>query len=218
MLRIILFILAFPVTSFADVLDSKKVSDFWNYIAKNEASISSEQNIVLLLDEIKFELNKVHRDLVFEFSAVSTQPRHFVISADGIKANFPAVEELVRSAPQFQKLEIIAFRQPVEGPLPEVLQLGEASIRAEDLSFLFFTDRNLFDLVLIHDAFATAKRDRAAAISFLYLDASVGEFRVATEIGAIDFMSQDSVPAFYKPLPIERLPDALDFFINTRMP
>lgn len=218
MLRIILFSIAIPVSALAQALDATKVSDFWEYITDHETNISSDPNIALMFNEIEFELNKVHSDLVFEFSSEAIQPRHFVISADGVKSHFPAVEELVSAAPRFQNLEIIAFRQPVKGPLPRVLQMDDVNLRAEDLSFIYFADRNRFDLVLIHDDFATTRREPAIAISFLFLDAAVGEFRVASEVGAIDFVPQASVPETYERLPIEMFRDELDKFSQARLP
>ena len=218
MLRFFLILMTLPAPALAQVLDPTNVAEFWEYIEENETMISSDTNIVLMFDEIEFELNKVHRDLVFEFSSETIQPRRLVISADGILSNFPAVEELVRATPSFRNLEIIAFRPPLKGPLAEVLVLGDVSLRADDLSFIYFTDRDRFDLVLIHDDFDTREREQAIAISFLFLDSAIGEYRVATEVGAIDFVSKGAVPATYQQLPIEKLPDELDKFIHARMP
>jgi len=218
LLRLIFVLLSLPALVSAQDLNPSDVANFWEYIEENEASLSTNPDIVQMFEKIEIRLDKVHKDLVFEFSSETVQPRHFVISAGGISSNFPAVKELVKAAPDFQNLEIIAFRQPVDNFSSNNLVLGDFSIKTSELSFIYFTDRDQFDLVVIHDAFSTSAREQAIGYSFLVLDAAVGEYRVATEVGTIDFLPKAAISDVYQPLPINLLPLELDHFIRARIP
>ena len=67
---------------------------FWQWFKKNESRLFSfEANREAIFDELSEQMRRVNRDLVFEFSPVRpTGKREFVISADGNKAAFPAVQ------------------------------------------------------------------------------------------------------------------------------
>lgn len=82
---------------------------FWNWFSKNkEIYFYLEKNLEALFSKLKTELEKIHPDLVFEFSPLLQDgTREFVISADGIKSISPVVIDLVKQAPKLKNWKIV---------------------------------------------------------------------------------------------------------------
>jgi hypothetical protein len=85
-----------------------------------------------IFDELASELQKVHRELSFEFGPLQPK-REFVISASGIKSAFPAVVSLAKGAPDLERWQITAFRP--RRPLPHALEFPEKTIDPRDVEF-----------------------------------------------------------------------------------
>jgi len=92
----------------------KRVSreeEFWNWFQKNEDSIFNfEKDQETIFSNLQSALHKVNQNLTFEFSRVKDNKREFVISADGLKSAFSAVESLFTSAPVLPRWIFIKFR------------------------------------------------------------------------------------------------------------
>ena len=86
---------------------------FWDWFSeRSEKYFEFEKDQENLFNELKSRLNKINKDLTFEFGPINSNKREFIISADGIKKSFPDVLKLVETAPKLNNFEIIAFRQP----------------------------------------------------------------------------------------------------------
>jgi hypothetical protein len=138
--------------------------------------------------QLKEKLEKIHPDLVFEFSTISKQGiREFVISADGIESAFPFVNDLVSSAPQLKNWKVIAFRQPRKN-VTQVKYKG-LSIDTNDVFFRYAKINGKIDLELHMKSFYESAEWSAG--TFLLLDTILGEYYTALRIGAIEKRTLD---------------------------
>ena len=85
---------------------------FWQWFEENESMLFDfERDQERTFDQLRTALKKVHPDLTFEFGPKQDGKREFVISADGLKSAFPAVESLYAAAPTLGRWSFIKFRQ-----------------------------------------------------------------------------------------------------------
>lgn len=169
-----------------DKLFSKKSKQetFWDWFSKNNKTyFYFEQNQDVLFLNLKRELNKIHKDLVFEFSPILEGGiREFVISADGIKSIFPIVLDLVSKAPKLNNWKIIAFRQPRAGITQ--INYDNLVIKFEDVFFRFAKDNGLIALELNIRGFYEAPE--WAGATFILLDSILGEYHTEMSLSRID--------------------------------
>jgi hypothetical protein len=113
---------------------SKKKSPherFWAWFEKNQDMLFDfERNQDRTFDKLNAAISKVHPDLTFEFGPVQNEKREFVISADGLKEAFPAVESLHASAPVLPHWTFIKFR-PRRSAM--TIQIGDLKLEPSDL-------------------------------------------------------------------------------------
>lgn len=176
---------------------------FWNWFNKNsDALFQFESNQDFLFRNLKTELNKIHPDLVFEFSPIlENGKREFVISADGITSVFPTVKDLVENAPNLDKWHIVAFRQPRKG----ITQITYDSliVNFEDVFFRFGKDNGKIALELNIRGFYEAPQWTGA--TFILLDNVLGEYYTEMSLSRIDkkVLNEQEVKQLY---PITDLP------------
>jgi hypothetical protein len=158
---------------------------FWQWFEANSVRlINFELDQEAIFAEISKQLEKVHKDLTFEFGPLENSKREFVVTADGIKAAFPAVESLVHSAPIFKDWTIVAFRQP-QG-IHFVIEMDGHKISADDIWFATEPDGDKTGLYLFIRNLSPDNQEILGQASFILLDAALGEFVVETKIGFIE--------------------------------
>ena len=157
--------------------------EFWKWFQKNEASLFSfETNQDVVFDRLAAQMQKVQESLTFEFGPVKNGQREFVISADGIKAAFPAVEQLYASAPKLDRWIFIKFR-PRRTPMD--VQYNGVKVKADDVYCTVEPDRGKAGITVFFRGYE-AEQDKAyKGIAFLMLDQALGEYDVETKVGFI---------------------------------
>jgi hypothetical protein len=165
-------------------LPTSPEAKFWRWFEQNEGRLFEvERNQIRVFAELEVALKSVHPGLAFQFGPKSSRQREFVISAEGIRAVFPAVAALVSVAPALERWNFVAFRpridaadiafETVELAATEAFFAGEVREGHVDLT-VFLPDRLFSD-------------DRVRlALCFLMLDGVLGEYDVATKIGKIE--------------------------------
>ncbi|PWH85002.1 hypothetical protein [Brumimicrobium oceani] len=118
-----------------------KEEKFWNWFSKSQDTFYHEiENLEVrdeILTDLKSELNKVHPNLVFEFSPIHENGvREFTISAEGVKDFFPYVEGLIEKAPEIKNWQFNAFRQRIPGDDLQI-QYGDLNIGYSDIYFRY---------------------------------------------------------------------------------
>lgn len=173
-----------------DRLFKKETSEqrFWQWFAAKSAQIFDfEQNQEPLFDELSHALNRVHKSLCFEFGPKGDNgKREFIISADGNREAFPAVQNLVATAPDLEQWQITAFRprRPADFIKDMALQIGDLHITEEQIGFVAEPDANKVGLTLFvkeHDV----QSEAVLFAAFIMLDTILGEYDVETKIGFI---------------------------------
>ena len=163
-------------------------SEFWDWFeSKSDDYYHLEENTEELFNDLSDQLFLYDPGLTFVFSTIKENGRReFVVSADGIKSSFPAVESLVDKAPELEQWEIIAFRPRVGTEY--AVQFNDLELKPEDVFFIAGEDEE-------HDAVGLdiyirdydENDDRFISAFFLLLDNAVGEYDSETKIGYLDF-------------------------------
>ena len=157
---------------------------FWKWFSKNSNQYYHfEQNQSDLFQKLKFELDKIDTNLVFEFSPIlKNKKREFVISADGIMSSFPSVVSLTNKAPFIDKWDIIAFRQPKS--FVNQINYGELTVSFENVFFKYRKNNRKIDLELHLQRFYESAEWTTAV--FILLDNVLGEYHTEMSLNFID--------------------------------
>lgn len=184
-----------------------KGKKFWDWFVKNsdkyESIFSGSSNTAQLFEELHKELQKFNPNLTFEFNKnTGKKINELIISADGIKKNFPAVLELVKEAPNLSSWKFTAFRPRKGG---NTVKIDNIEIDPATVFFKHIWQGELIDLRLFVKNYVD--NDAYNKGVFILLDDILGEYDVATKIGIIKINKlEDSEDA----QPIRELPGIVD--------
>jgi len=161
--------------------------EFWTWFeSKSDEYYHFEDNQYTLFSELKEKLNEIDENLTFVFGTPGEdERREFIISADGIKSSFPAVESLVESAPDLRDWKIIAFRpraKTISSILVEGLEIGE-----NDIMFEHYPDLELIGIKLYIRNY-DENDSRFISAAFIMLDNAIGEYDTEMKIGEMEFL------------------------------
>jgi hypothetical protein len=180
--------------------------NFWTWFEKNQAKLFNfEQARDRIFDELQMELHKVCRELTFEFSPILDGKREFVVSAEGIKGAFPAVEQLVNCAPNLPQWKFVKFRQR-RNPISD-LQIGGTKVKASEVEVCIAKHAGKVGLIVFVPRIQDKKA--LAQYGFLFLDEALGEYDVSMKVGAIEFHPATEHPE-YPRFPLTQLPERFD--------
>ncbi len=158
---------------------------FWSWFAANSARfLKSETDVSTLSDELAAALRRVRRGLTFELSRKFDYGRELIISADGIKDRFPAVQKLVAAAPDLDGWRIVAFRQ--RGGTNLIVEFSGYRLDPEDVWFKVVADKKKVGLYLLLPQASQACERTTGMASFILLDHALGEYDVEMKLGFIE--------------------------------
>lgn len=161
--------------------------NFWQWFKDNESSLYDfEKDQERTFDRLSAELHKVNPNLTFEFGPKKDGKRDFVISADGIREVFPAVEALFASAPPLPHWRVIKFR-PRRDPMD--ISLGGVTVKAETVLIEVIPNSGKADLTVTMPGYAQETSNACKQIGYLMLDQALGEYDVETRVGGISFVA-----------------------------
>lgn len=194
----------------SSVPTSAQTAAFWTWFQAHEErlfalDLEDEDKMEAILDEITGELARIHPDLVCEFSSIQKGKRELVISADGLRDAFPAVEALVDSAPKLPRWTLFKFRQRRQ-PINE-LQMNRTLIQPEEVECAIVADdKKVAVLVFIPKVKDAIQRKQ---FGFIFLDEALGEYDVETKVSAIEIVPFDQLRD-YPRFPLPELPARFD--------
>lgn len=166
---------------------------FWTWFLENKAFLESYvENTHAVVSAIGERLAAVNPRLTFEMGQANDGVYEFIVSADGISAVFPAVTDLTKLAPTIDGWRVIAFRPRKPESLGNTVTLEGMDLPT---SALWYRSRDHDDRIDITLFVEGSDMDEAQAYLgpiFILLDATLGEYDVATRIGHIEF---DDCPA-----------------------
>jgi hypothetical protein len=158
---------------------------FWNWFIRNREELASIRNgQEPICADMSKQLKKVHSGLAWEFG-IEKGMMECIISADGIADVFPAVDALVADAPAIPGWRVTAFRPRKGGDLK--VQMGDRVLATDDIYFVATRAGEKLDLELLVDGLTPQNEKGIQHVSFLLMDAVVGEYDVVTRIGGIEF-------------------------------
>ena len=179
---------------------------FWRWFQVNSGRLFRfEEAQDVVFRDLSRALSRVHKSLCFEFGPDRNGVREFIISADGNKKAFLAVQALARAAPQLKEWLIIPFRPPKSLDQYPVLRYGEHRLTIDDVWFTHETVGEKVELVLYIRGLTKALQEDLGYASFLLLDMALGEFVVETRVGAITRLPLPDDPAAAGLLPFRKV-------------
>lgn len=182
---------------------------FWEWFKSNAPLIKeADSGHEPILDELYSQLSKVQKGLTFELGPKEDERREFIVSADGIKDRFPAVQRLVAAAPVFSDWEIIAFRQP-KG-YDSTVQFGDVNLSPNDIWFSAYPDGSLTGLSIYIRGLSNQNIQDLAGAAFVLLDSVLGEYALETRIGGIEWEPLPIDPEGEGLKPLKDLPETIE--------
>ncbi|HVY06526.1 MAG TPA: hypothetical protein VHB46_11170 [Burkholderiales bacterium] len=184
-------------------------AEFWNWFQQNEERLfaggaGSEETIT----QLGAELRKVNEAVTFEFGPIFKDgKKEFVITADGNKTAFPAVEALYASAPELPRWIWVKFR-PRRAVISD-MGFGDRFVKSGDVNYLMFTDADKVGIMLFFDEYNADEEITFGQIGYLMLDEALGEYAVETQVGLIEFQPRTS-EFFAQSSPLKNLPAQFD--------
>lgn len=183
--------------------------DFWTWFSKNDdALFHFEKNQEKVFDALAAEMKKVDSSLTFEFGPVKNNQREFVISADGIKSSFPAVERLFAAAPKSDHWIFVKFR-PRRTPMD--IEYSGVKVKASDVFYTIEPDKDNAGITVYIQGLVPDKIKIYSGIAFLTLDQALGEYDMETKVGFVQTKSF-SEPSILEKQPIKNIAQNFDVF------
>ena len=185
--------------------------EFWTWFTKiQDMLFNFEKDQERTFDKLSAAMHKVHPDLTFEFGPVTNGTRDFVISADGLKTGFPAVESLYASAPTLPRWRFIKFR-PRRSPME--LRFGELTIQPSDIEVAVEADGDKAGFTVFVRGFDKPKEKQFSHAAYIILDQAIGEYDMETKVGFITIRPFDA-PSQYRRHNLTSLPTMFDEFMK----
>ncbi len=191
-------------------VNPKDVAAFWAWFKDHEETLYGikkdfSEEVEALLDELTEQLETVCEYLSCEFSSVKNGKRELIISADGIRPAFVAVDALADSAPELPRWKIIKFR-PRSHPIP-ALEFEGQTIKPDEVECSIASDdRHVAILIFIP---RVRQDDLRKQFGYSFLDEALGEYDVETKVSGIEFMSFDKLKD-YPRFALKDLPKKFD--------
>jgi hypothetical protein len=184
---------------------------FWRWFAANSERLkglsSRDDRGNALIAEIDRELARVHHGLTWEHD-----PKEgvLVISADGNRKLFPAVQKLVAAAPSIPGWRIVGFRQRSLLGDGFSLEYSNYKVRFSDPWFRLEPDGTKVGVTLFLPHPQEADRQAIGSAAFLLLDMALGEYDVETKLGFVEWKPLPEQPTAQGLRPFKELPSAVD--------
>jgi hypothetical protein len=176
---------------------------FWPYFVAHAEQLRAEP-LEPAMDQLQIALEHEHHGVFAELASLHDE-RTLVLTADGDRAAFPDVQALYAKRPTVPHWTIVAFRQ--RDPARPLVAISSGSGAAFDPNPIrYVADRAgaKLDIAL----FVPSYDQHQAKLVDIALDHLIGEYDVATKLGAISITTADRVPAFAKPF--AELPSDID--------
>jgi hypothetical protein len=176
----------------------------WGWVTAHAAELAKVKSAGdPVTDPLAERLRAIHPSLVFELALPHKGPHELVISADGDRAAFPAVQRVVAAAPKIAGWKVTAFRPRAPSAAVEFqgVRLDPRTVR-----FLAMPPREGKVSIAIFAPGPIAPRTQHAV--YLLLDAVLGEYDVETRLAGIEIV--DDKRALPQARPLAELASVVD--------
>jgi hypothetical protein len=175
---------------------------FWQWFGENSSRLFAfEADQDRVFRDLTAALHKVHEGLTFEFGPVDDNKREFIVSADGIRERFPAVQDLVAAAPAMPQWIVVPFRPPKD--IGSVIEYDGHRVGPADVWFRAEADGDRIGLTLYVRGLTDENKRSLGGATFILLDNALGEYAVETRVGFIEWngLPEDPEAAGLTPFP-----------------
>ncbi|MEW5739875.1 MAG: hypothetical protein AB1938_13165 [Myxococcota bacterium] len=202
---------AAPVPAAPKPADQRaRFASFWAWAAEHLAELKKvETGREPVVESLGAELEKVDPGLTYELG-LGKPVFELIISADGKKALFPLVKALVAAAPTLEGTTVIAFRPRKDADFR--LKVGDVAVGGPDVSFVAQKDAERPGMIAVTAYVKGLTKENLEAVengTFLLIEAVVGEYDLATKLGAIDVQPLPATPP-EGAKPLAELPAVVD--------
>ena len=175
-----LFLFVSPVR--ADAVD-----DFWYWFEHEHEALLAPETRADGEDALAYWLGRIDPGLSY---ALDTGGRRKILtlSADGDIKLFRRVELMVEAAPKVKGWKIVAFRQKTRELAPVAVE--SVVLDPATTHFDLYRDAGKIGVVLYLPAFDPGRQEAYRVAAMRLMSQAVGEWDVGTEIGFVDFDSQ----------------------------
>jgi hypothetical protein len=197
--------------------ETQKIKAFWDWFQKNHQQYLfvnqvDAQEKDRLLGEFVQQLHQYHEHL---FPLIGGHPdakkTELIISAEGIKEYFPAVEQLVAAAPEMQDWEFIAFKPPMGHGFS--IEYGGKEFDPEKIIFIPLKNDQYPNSIGIHICYPDyqdAERNIFVGGTYLILDTILGERSTTLDIDYLDVVKTPADASKYGYRPLSKLKEYID--------
>jgi hypothetical protein len=186
---------------------------FWSYVAAHATALQAEP-LEAAMAELQRELSPAHPGVLVEIGADGAH-RTLVLTGDGDRALFPAIQAMYANRPQIAGWDIVAFRQREASRPLAVIAMGDRRLDPQAVHYVAERTGGKLDVIVFVPGY-TAHDTRLAQMTYIALDHAVGEYDVETRIGAISLVAGDKAPASSAAL--GDLPHELDSALGSATP
>jgi len=184
---------------------SASTAAFWAWFQKNAAMLRGDKNIRRTMETVSAELEKAHGGVFAEVGGLG-EDRQLVISVDGKRELFPAVEEIYAARPTVPGWTIVAFRPRSDPADPFVIEMNGRTLDPRRMKVTTARNGEKLDINVFVPEFTTL--DELGQAAFILLDHLLGEYDMETRIGGIQWAAIERAPATARSL--VDLPEVLD--------
>jgi hypothetical protein len=177
-------------------------AEFWAWFRAHAGELARIQSGEdPMMDQIEQALDRIDKRLAFEIGPLGSKgarTKELIISAQGAREVFPVVQRMVAAAPAIDGWRVIALRPRQTG---FAIQFGGTQLAAGDLRFRIGSSPQPgqpLDVSIYVKGAAVDDNTRYAV--YLLLDATLGEYDVATQLGGIDMRPESDAPRDARPL------------------
>lgn len=205
----VVMIMAFSL--FSSSVKKSPEATFWAWFEANQDMLFHfERDQEGTFDKLNAAMAKVHPDITFEFGPDKNGKREFVISADGLRDAFPAVEALHASAPSLPRWTFIKFR-PRRSAM--TIQIGNVKLEPADIEVAIEADGNKAGFTVFVRGYNEPQSQQYNQAAFIMLDQSIGEYDMETKVGFIEVHPFEAETQF-KRHGLDNLPLLFDEFMK----
>ena len=175
-----------------------KTEIFWKWFLENKSKFDNinnlnEEETDYLLEEMLDELKKYSNGVFFEIGGHPDElTKELIFTDEGDLEYFDDVELLVKAAPQIDKWEIIAFKQPLNEEF--ATNWHGIKLNTEEMFFKIVSDEETFEdgvKICLSNYDKVKNEEMLETIVLKMLDSIIGEVNLAKKIDYIEISGYD---------------------------
>jgi hypothetical protein len=163
------------------------VDDFWSWFEHEHETLLAPETRAGGEEALAYWLGRIDPGLSYVLDT-SGRRKVLTLSADGDVSLFRRVELMVEAAPKVKGWKIVAFRQKTRELAPVAVE--SVVLDPATTHFDLYRDAGKIGVVLYLPAFDPGRQEAYRVAAMRLMSQAVGEWDVGTEIGFVDFDSQ----------------------------